>query len=81
MSHLDGHADLHTITVDRNVFPVTTTSYTLVQMVEKTHEKSNKVRSSSEQMVNPKMPQHFDKPKFIINTRVKDLIATDRACS
>ena len=45
MSHPDGHADLHTITVDRNISTVMTTSYTLVQLVEKMHEKSNKVRS------------------------------------
>ena len=48
-------------------------------MIEKMHEKSNKVRSIIR--VNPKMSQQFDKPKFNINTRVKDLIATDRASS
>ena len=46
-----------------------TTSYTLVQMIEKMHEKSNKVWS----IIRAK--------ESIRNTRVKDLIATDRACS
>ena len=56
-----------------------TTSYTFLQMVEKIHEKSNKVMKAQD--CNPKMSWEFDKPKFNINTRVKDLIATDRARS
>ena len=63
VAHLDGRSALSTQSGHER-FPVMTMRYALLEMVEKTHERSNKVRIITNS-TRAKMSQQSDKAKLI----------------